>query len=188
MLFLGVFAGVITMVAQSGLLEEKRRVGRVQATYLNHLINFTHWDKDDLPPGDNPAQILILGDEGYGLTESLRFLSEQSQLKIGENNVEVLQFGSSEKKVAITALKNKPQVVMLLSPSTFKIDEIKQITPNSLLIGDYKEFVSEHGGDIAFLLEKNRVRLIINEMAFKRKSPKLSSQISTLRNVVELIP
>ena len=70
----------------------------------------------------------------------------------------------------------------------YNLDEIKKLTPTSLYIGDYKTFVSEQKGDIAFYLQKNRVRLIIDKVAFKRSSPKLSSQISTLRNVVEVTP
>lgn len=176
------------MVGQTGSTEEKRRVGRVQATYLNHLINFTQWDNADLPVGGNTAKVLILGDEDYGLIESFRFLSEQSQLQIGGNEVSILQFKNSEKKSAKLALESNPQVILILSSATYNLDEIKKITPTSLYIGDYKSFVTEERGDIAFYLQRNRVRLIIDRVTFKRKSPKLSSQISTLRNVVELTP
>lgn len=187
-LFLSVFSGIVSIDAQSGLLEEKRRVGRVQATYLNHLINFTQWDKADLPVGGKTAKILILGDEDYGLIESFRFLAEQSQLQIGGNEVSILHFKNSEKKSAKLAFESNPQVILVLSSATYNFDEIKKITPKSLYIGDYKTFVSEQKGDIAFYLQKNRVRLIIDKVAFKRSSPKLSSQISTLRNVVEVTP
>ena len=187
-LFLSVFSGIVSIAAQSGLLEEKRRVGRVQATYLNHLINFTQWDKADLPVGGKTAKILILGNEDYGLIESFRFLAEQSQLQIGGNEVSILHFKNSEKKSAKLAFESNPQVILILSSATYNLEELKKITPNSLYIGDYKTFVSEQKGDIAFYLQKNRVRLIIDKVAFKRSSPKLSSQISTLRNVVEVTP
>ena len=176
------------MDAQSGLLEEKRRVGRVQATYLNHLINFTQWDKADLPVGGKTAKILILGNEDNGLIESFRFLAEQSQLQIGGNEVSILHFKNSEKKSAKLAFESNPQVILILSSATYNLEELKKITPTSLYIGDYKTFVTEQTGDIAFYLQKNRVRLIIDKVAFKRSSPKLSSQISTLRNVVEVTP
>lgn len=187
-LFLSVFSGIVSIDAQSGLLEEKRRVGRVQATYLNHLINFTQWDKADLPVGGKTAKILILGNEDYGLIESFRFLAEQSQLQIGGNEVSILHFKNSEKKSAKLAFESNPQVILILSSATYNLEELKKITPNSLYIGDYKTFVSEQKGDIAFYPQKNRVRLIIDKVAFKRSSPKLSSQISTLRNVVEVTP
>jgi hypothetical protein len=77
---------------------------------------------------------------------------------------------------------------LILSSATYNLDEIKKTSPQSLYIGNYKTFVTEQKGDIAFYLQKNRVRLMIDKVAFKRKSPKLSSQISTLRNVVELTP
>ena len=187
-LFLSVFSGIVSIDAQSGLLEEKRRVGRVQATYLNHLINFTQWDKADLPVGGKTAKILILGNEDNGLIKSFRFLAEQSQLQIGGNEVSILHFKNSEKKSAKLAFESNPQVILVLSSATYNLDEIREITPKSLYIGDYKTFVSEQKGDIAFYLQKNRVRLIIDKVAFKRSSPKLSSQISTLRNVVEVTP
>jgi hypothetical protein len=187
-LFLSVFSGIVSMNAQSGLLEEKRRVGRVQATYLNHLINFTQWDKADLPVGGKTAKILILGNEDNGLIESFRFLAEQSQLQIGGNEVSILHFKNSEKKSARLAFECNPQVILVLSSATYNLDEIREITPKSLYIGDYKTLVTEQKGDIAFYLQKNRVRLIIDKVAFKRSSPKLSSQISTLRNVVEVTP
>ena len=187
-LFLSVFSGIVSIDAQSGLLEEKRRVGRVQATYLNHLINFTQWDKADLPVGGKTAKILILGNEDYGLIESFRFLSEQSQLQIGGSEVSIIQFKNSEKKSAKLALESNPQVIIVLSSATYNLDEIKKTTPTSLYIGNYKSFVTEEKGDIAFYLQKNRVRLIIDKVTFKRNSPKLSSQISTLRNVVEVTP
>ena len=175
-------------MGQTSSLEEKRRVGRVQATYLNHLINFTQWDKADLPVGGKTAKILILGNEDYGLIESFRFLAEQSQLQIGGNEVSILHFKNSEKKSAKLAFESNPQVILILSSATYNLEELKKITPTSLYIGDYKTFVTEQKGDIAFYPQKNRVRLIIDKVAFKRSSPKLSSQISTLRNVVEVTP
>lgn len=187
-LFLSVFSGIVSMDAQSGLLEEKRRVGRVQATYLNHLINFTQWDKADLPVGGKTAKILILGNEDNGLIESFRFLAEHSQLQIGGNEVSILHFKNSEKKSAKLAFESNPQVILILSSATYNLEELKKITPSSLYIGNYKTFVTEQEGDIAFYLQKNRVRLIVDQVAFKRTSPKLSSQISTLRNVVEVTP
>ena len=187
-LFLSIFSGIASIVGQAGSLEEKRRVGRVQATYLNHLISFTQWDKADLPVGGNKSRILILGDEDYGLIESFRFLSKQSQLQIGGNEASILHFKNSEKKSAKLAIEKKPQVILILSSATYNFDEIKKASPQSLYIGNYKTFVTEQKGDIAFYLQKNRVRLMIDKVAFKRKSPKLSSQISTLRNVVELTP
>lgn len=187
-LFLSILLGIASTVGQTSSLEEKRRVGRVQATYLNHLINFTHWDNADLPVGGNTAKVLILGDEDYGLIESFRFLAEQSQLQIGGNEVSILHFKNSEKKSAKLAFESNPQVILILSSATYNLEELKKITPTSLYIGDYKTFVTEQTGDIAFYLQKNRVRLIIDKVAFKRSSPKLSSQISTLRNVVEVTP
>ena len=77
MLFTG-----LTPIAAKTALEEKRRIGRVQATYLTHLINLTQWDKAHLPKPSQSAKVVILGDKENGFTESLEFLLEESGITI----------------------------------------------------------------------------------------------------------
>ena len=102
--------------------------------------------------------------------------------------MEIIHFENNLDQEAKLELAKKPQVVFILSESTSLADEVKTITPNSLLIGVGRNIVEKSPADIAFMNDRNRVRLIINEKTFSRKSPKISSRISTLRNVVEIVP
>lgn len=183
-----VFSGMIPVVASTSLMDEKRRVGRVQATYLTHLIKFTNWEQSDLPGKAKSAKIIMLGDDKNGIVESFRFLVSQTKMKIDGRVLEIIHLKKNLNNEAKLMLSQKPQVVFFLPESNFAVGEVKKLTPQSLLIGNGREFVVESGGDISFTSSKNRIRLVINKKTFSRKSPKLSSSISTLRNVVEIVP
>ena len=101
----------LTPIAAKTALEEKRRIGRVQATYLTHLINLTQWDKAHLPKPSQSAKVVILGDKENGFTESLEFLLEESGITIEGNKIDILHFANDDKANAIEALSNKPQIV-----------------------------------------------------------------------------
>ena len=186
--FLLVFSGITPVVGSSTLIDEKRRVGRVQAAYLTHLINFTKWNQADLPKSEDTAKFVILGADSNGVVDSIKFLVAQRKLKIDGRDLEIIHFENNLDQEAKLELAKKPQVVFILSESTSLADEVKTITPNSLLIGVGRNIVEKSPADIAFMNDRNRVRLIINEKTFSRKSPKISSRISTLRNVVEIVP
>ncbi|MDC3335943.1 YfiR family protein [Opitutales bacterium] len=182
------FSGMIPVVASTSLVDEKRRVGRVQATYLTHLIKFTNWEQSDLPSKAESAKIIMLGEDKNGIVESFRFLASQTKMKIDGRGLEIIHLKNNLNSEAKLMLSLKPQVVFFLPESNFAVGEVKKLTPQSLLIGNGREFVVESGGDISFTSSKNRIRLVISKQAFLRKSPKLSSSISTLRNVVEIVP
>jgi hypothetical protein len=109
-------------------------------------------------------------------------------MKIDGRDLEIIHLKNNLNNEAKLKLSQKPQVVFFLPESNFAVGEVKKLTPQSLLIGNGREFVVESGGDISFTSSKNRIRLVINKKTFSRKSPKLSSRISTLRNVVEIVP
>jgi hypothetical protein len=182
------FSGMIPVVASTSLMDDKRRVGRVQATYLTHLIKFTNWQESDLPGNAESAKIIMLGEDENGIVESFRFLASQTKMKIDRRDLEIIHLKNNLNSEAKLKLSQKPQVVFFLPGSNFDISEVKKLTPNSLLIGNGREFVVEFDGDISFRSSKNRIRLVINKKTFSRKSPKLSSRISTLRSVVEIVP
>ena len=182
-----VFSGMIPVVASTSLMDEKRRVGRVQATYLTHLIKFTNWEQSDLPSKAESAKIIILGEDENGIVESFRFLASQTKMKIDGRILEIIHFKNNLNNEAKLKLSQKPQIVFFLPESNFVVNDIKELSPKSLMIGNGREFVVEFDGDISFTSSKNRIRLVINKKTFSRKSPKLSSRISTLRNVVEIV-
>lgn len=182
------FTGLTPLAAKNSTSDEKRRIARVQATYLTHLINLTQWEKDHLPTPSQSAKVVILGEKENGFTESLDFLLEQSGITIEGKKIEILHFRNGDKIKANAALENKPQIVFFLSSSDYDPKKIRELTKHSLLVGNERKFVTELKGDIAFNYSRNRVRLVISKKALMRRSPKLNSQISRLRSVVEIIP
>ena len=182
MLFTG-----LTPIAAKTALEEKRRIGRVQATYLTHLINLTQLDKAHLPKPSQSAKVVILGDKENGFTESLEYLLEESGITIEGNKIDILHFANDDNANAIEALSNKPQIVFLLANSKHLPTKIRELSPHSLIVGIGRNFVTTSKGDIAFEFTRNRVRLVISRQVLTRRSPKLNSQISRLRSVVEIV-
>ena len=183
-----VFLGVDSVLANPGLVAEKRKVTRVQAVYLKHLINFTHWDARDLPGQTKPAKILLLGEDENGMVETFQYLVSESKLKIGGRSVEVIHFKNPLVPDAIKELEADPSVIFLLPKSNSQAKKIRDLSLKSLLVGNGRDLVEKQQADIAFTISKNRVRLVIRKKTFTRKSPMLSSRISALRNVVEVIP
>ena len=181
------FSGMIPVDASTSLIDEKRRVARVQATYLTHLIKFTNWEQSDLPAKSESAKIIMLGEDKNGLVESFRFLASQSNMKIDGRDLEIIHLKQNLNSEAKLKLSQSPQVIFFLAESNFVISDINKLSPKSLMIGNGRDFVVEFDGDISFTNSKNRIRLIINKKTFSRNSPKLSSSISTLRNVVEIV-
>jgi hypothetical protein len=191
LLVLGVFSvflGVDSVLANPGLVAEKRKVTRVQAVYLKHLINFTHWDARDLPGPTKLAKILLLGEDKNGMVETFQYLVSESKLKIGGRSVEVIHFKNPLATDAIKELEANPSVIFLLPKSNPQAKKIRDFSQKSLLVGNGRDLVEKQLADIAFTISKNRVRLVIRKQSFTRKSPMLSSRISNLRNVVEVIP
>ena len=182
------FSGLTPIAAKNATSDEKRRIGRVQATYLTHLINLTQWDKAHLPKPSQSAKVVILGDKENGFSESLVFLLEQSGITIEGSQIEILHFANDDKANAIKALSNEPQIVFFLSNSQYLPKKVKELSRHSLLVGIGRKFITNSKGDIAFEYTRNRVRLVISRQVLTRRSPKLNSQISRLRSVVEIIP
>ena len=81
-----------------------------------------------------------------------------------------------------------PKVIFLLPSSQLQIKEVTKLSLDSLIIGNGPNEVLKNGADISFVYSKNRVRLSVSEKMFTGESPKLSSRLSILRNVIEIIP
>ena len=122
------------------------------------------------------------------MIETFQYLVSESKLKIGGRSVEVIHFKNPLVPDAIKELEANPSVIFLLPKSNSQAKKIRDLSPKSLLVGNGRDLVEKHQADIAFIISKNRVRLVIREKTFTRKSPMLSSRISALRNVVEVIP
>ena len=166
----------------------ERRTARVQATYLAHLVRFTHWDQNHLPAGNDAPQIVIVGDDDGGFVESLEFLLGQGGLKIEGKQAKLIYFDRSREAEARAMIRECCQLVYVLPSSSLTVREINTLTEKAVVFGSGKEFVTKEQGDVAFISSRNRVKLVVSEKYFKRTSPKLSSKLVNLKSVVEIIP
>ena len=167
---------------------EKRKIGRVQAVYLTHLIEFTNWEVRDLPDSGKPAKVLFLGRDQNKVADAFDFLVSEGLVSIGGRKVEVIHRKDASESVIKNELTRTHQVVFFLEKVNLSKEQIQKLKSQSLIIGLDRESVVKGLADVAFIVSKNRIRLVVSKQAFLRKSPGLSSRISTLRNVVEIIP
>lgn len=186
--FLLLFAYGASAESSSTASERDRRTARIQAAYLTHLVKFTYWQESHLPEAGEAPKIIILGEEGKGFVESLRFLVRQSALKIDDRLVELHHFNNHQGVEAEKMIKGGCQVVYLLKNSTFSVPEIKSLTFQAVVFGEERKFVAESGGDVSFVTARNRVKLVVSAKYFRRTSPKLSSKLANLKSVVEIYP
>lgn len=167
--------------------DQERREARVQATYLTHLINFTTWSKQHLPPANQSPTILVLGNEKNGFVASLDYLISQTQVRIEGKIAKFLHLNNAKVSEARAKLKRGVQVVFLMPGAKITPKEVRSSSPSAVVFGFGRDFVMKTGGDVAFVSQKNRVKLVLSEIYFRRTSPKLSSKIANLKSVVEIV-
>jgi len=181
-------SGTCLFAQKSNSSASERRSVRVQATYLAHLVRFTHWDQNHLPEGNASPQIVIVGDDDGGFVESLEFLLGQGGLKIDGRKVRLQYFDRSREAEARKMIRDGCQLVYVLPSSSFSARQINALTESAVVFGEGRDFVNEDQGDVAFISSRNRVKLVVSEKYFKRTSPKLSSKLVNLKSVVDIIP
>lgn len=186
--FLCLNLGFHPALVDSAIGLEKRKIGRVQAVYLTHLIDFTNWAVRDLPNSGKPARVLFLGHDQNGVADAFDFLVSEGLVTIGGRKVEVVHRKDVSESFIKNELTDPAQVVFFLEKVNLSNEQIQKLKSKSLIIGLGRESVVKGTTDIAFVFSKNRIRLAVSKQAFVRKSPGLSSRISILRNVVEIIP
>ena len=172
---------------EASTIEQQRREARVQATYLTHLVNFTTWSEEHLPEKGESPKILVLGQEKNGFVASLEYLISQSNVEVGGKPVEFEHIESRDQKLIKSKLIKGYQVVFLMRKSVLSPQEIRNLCPSAVVFGFGRQFVTKKGGDVAFVSERNRVKLILSDQYFRRTSPKLSSKIANLKSVVEIV-
>ena len=168
-------------------IEQQRREARVQATYLTHLVNFTTWSEDHLPDTGESPTILVLGQEKNGFVASLKYLIFQTKVEVGGKPVEFEHIESQDQKLLKSKLRKGYQVVFVMPNSVLSPKEIRNLCPSAVVFGFGRQFVTKRSGDVAFVSERNRVKLVLSDQYFRRTSPKLSAKIANLKSVVEIV-
>ena len=172
---------------EASTVEQQRREARVQATYLTHLINFTTWSEEHLPGTGESPKILVLGQEKNGFVASLEYLISQTKVEVGGKPVEFEHIESQGQKLLKSKLRKGCQVVFVMPNGVLSPKEIRNLCPSAVVFGFGRQFVTNRSGDVAFVSERNRVKLVLSDQYFRRTSPKLSSKISNLKSVVEIV-
>jgi len=172
---------------EASTVEQQRREARVQATYLTHLINFTTWSEEHLPGTGESPKILVLGQEKNGFVASLEYLISQTKVEVGGKPVEFEHIESQDQKLLKSKLRKGCQVVFVMPNGVLSPKEIRNLCPSAVVFGFGRQFVTNRSGDVAFVSERNRVKLVLSDQYFRRTSPKLSSKISNLKSVVEIV-
>ena len=172
---------------EASTIEQQRREARVQATYLTHLVNFTNWSEEHLPDKGESPKILVLGQEKNGFVASLEYLISQSKVEVGGKPVQFEHLESQDQKPIRSKLSKGCQVVFIMPGSVLTPRVIRNRCPSAVVFGFGRQFVTKRSGDVAFVSERNRVKLVLHDKYFRRTSPKLSSKIANLKSVVEIV-
>ena len=172
---------------EASTIEQQRREARVQATYLTHLVNFTTWSEEHLPDTGESPTILVLGQEKNGFVASLEYLISQSKVEVGGKPVQFEHLESQDQKPIRSKLSKGCQVVFIMPGSVLTPRVIRNRCPSAVVFGFGRQFVTKRSGDVAFVSERNRVKLVLHDKYFRRTSPKLSSKIANLKSVVEIV-
>ena len=172
---------------EASTIEQQRREARVQATYLTHLVNFTTWSEEHLPDTGESPTILVLGQEKNGFVASLEYLISQSNVEVGGKPVQFEHIESQDQKPIRSKLSKGCQVVFMMPDSVLTPRVIRNLCPSAVVFGFGRQFVTTRSGDVAFVTERNRVKLVLHYNYFRRTSPKLSSKIANLKSVVEIV-
>lgn len=172
---------------EASTIEQQRREARVQATYLTHLVNFTTWSEEHLPDTGESPTILVLGQEKNGFVASLEYLISQSNVEVGGKPVQFEHIESRDQKTIRSKLSKGCQVVFMMPDCVLTPRVIRNLCPSAVVFGFGRQFVTTRSGDVAFVTERNRVKLVLHYNYFRRTSPKLSSKIANLKSVVEIV-
>ena len=185
--FVFFFGMSMNFKVEASTIEQQRREARVQATYLTHLVNFTNWSEEHLPSKGKFPKILVLGKEKNGFVASLKYLISQSKVEVGGKPVEFEHLAIQNQKRIKSKLREGCQVVFVMPGSVLGPKEIRKLCPSAVVFGFGREFVTRKDGDVAFVSERNRVKLVLSDQYFRRTSPKLSAKIANLKSVVEIV-
>lgn len=148
---------------------------QVKAAFILKFASFIQWPAEDVPLGSEPIEIAVLGEDPFGELLPAEIPPD------GENNP-----AFRVTRINSVATDLKPFQMIFLSQMnpdlvTPLLDKVRD-TP-ILTIGEGDGFTGK-GGIIAFTLENNRVRFLVNLKQAQRAGLKISSQLLNLARSV----
>ena len=142
---------------------------KVKAVFMFHFAKFVEWPTGESPSSDKNLSICVLGDDPFG--EHFNIIKGK---KIKGRTVE------SKTSLKIENAKNCDFLFISESEKSNVVQILRDLKDHDVLtISDMEGFL-EAGGMIQFVLEKRKVRFLINMGAAKRAGFKVSSKLLEL--------
>jgi len=171
------FAGLILFLIISSyadyLFADNRlnRENQIKAVYLTHFAELTRWpEKLD---HDTTFTICL-----YDQPLLVPFLEELSHELINNKQLKVVQIESLN-------IQNNCRIIYFNNTDTIESEpELSALYPEMLLIGNSRQFV-KNGGSISFVLEENKIKLIINLGQVRHSGLDISSKLLRIAEVIE---
>ena len=163
-------AGVTTGYAVDNITETK-----IKAAYLYNFTKFIDWDAEFPSTPASPITICVLGDNDIAdnLEEVANRLIKERPLQIKRNNINDIN------------LLPHCNVLFIGNSTQQQFPEILQALKGShvLTVSDMPRF-SYRGGAIGFFVEKDRVKIEINERAVREAGLKIGAQLMEVGRIV----
>ncbi len=161
-------------VISSGELRAETREYQIKAAFLINFIQFVTWPTNAFPSDEAPFRIGILGADPFG--PALDRAAQTIQAR--HRRIEVFHCRKVDEckdcqMVFVSKSEEKSQLQILSALSAMPV----------LKVSEQREF-AQHGGDINFYLEDNKVRFEINPASAHREKLKISSQLLSLGKLV----
>ncbi len=149
----------------------------VKATYLYRLPSFFEWPASAWPAEGEALNTCILGRDPFG--ETLSFFEGRALRKRRFRVHRVADVTSSAKCHIVFVSKRDERRTR---------DVIAQLSGRAVLtVGEGREFAL-WGGNVAFVIDQERVRLAVNESSSRRAGLTVSSKLLEFAGVVKEAP
>lgn len=147
------------------------RENQIKAVYLTHFAELTRWPEK--LQNDTSFTICL-----YDQPLLVPFLEELSHELINNKQLKILQ---------IERLNKQNNCRIIYFNNTFLIEteqKLSSLFPDILLVGNSRQFV-HRGGSISFILEENKIKLIINLKQIRHSGLDISSKLLRIAEVIE---
>lgn len=147
------------------------RENQIKAVYLTHFAELARWPEKFK---QDTTFTICLHDQPL----LVPFLEELSHTLIDKKQLKLVQ---------IESLKSQNNCRIIYFNNTDFIESEQKLSvlyPGILLVGNSREFI-ENGGSISFVLEDNKIKLIINLGQIRLSGLDISSKLLRIAEVIE---
>ncbi len=168
--------GTTPSAAQDESESEINREYRIKAAYLYQFGRYVEWPSKTFPSPETPFVIGILDQDPIAAD-----LDQIAQIKkIQDRPIQIRRFSSASDIRACNIL----YFSSALEPEA-QAEVIRRVAGKGiLLVGDTERFLNR-GGVMQFILEDNKIRVMISRKAAEREGLKISSKLLQVARVVD---